>query len=142
MQPVREERSFTALVSDLTREVTDLLRNEVELAKVEIAGKVNQAENGLIAVAIGGAVLFAGLLVLLQAVIVGLQDLFNWTAPWLSPLIVGSIVAIVGVVMLQKGRKNLQAENLAPRRTADSLKRDKEFVKEKHDEITARQIRA
>jgi hypothetical protein len=39
-------------------------------------------------------------------------------------------VAIIGAVMLQKGRRNLKSGNLVPHRTAESLRRDKEFAKE------------
>jgi hypothetical protein len=68
---------------------------------------------------------------LLDAVIFGIAELLPPDlTPWLAALIVGTIVAIIGAVMLQKGRSNLKATNLAPQRTAASLRRDKEFAKE------------
>jgi drug/metabolite transporter (DMT)-like permease len=92
---------------------------------------MSQVGSGLATLIIGGFVLFAGLLKLLDAAIFGIAELLPPDlTPWLAALIVGVIVAIIGAVMLQKGRSNLQSGNLAPRRTAESLRRDKEFAKE------------
>jgi len=49
---------------------------------------------------------------------------------WLAPLIVGVIVMIVGYVLLSRGRKQLDAESLAPERTIESLQRDARLAKE------------
>ena len=49
-------------------------------------------------------------------------------APWLSALIVGVVVAMIGAVLLANARSHLKPENLAPKHTMDALKRDKEFV--------------
>ena len=50
--------------------------------------------------AIGGAVLYAGILILLAAVVLGLSTVM---APWLSALIVGGIVTGIGATMHQRG---------------------------------------
>ncbi|MDQ3196963.1 MAG: phage holin family protein, partial [Pseudomonadota bacterium] len=51
-------------------------------------------------------------------------------AAWLSPLIVGGIVAVIGLIMLMKGKSNLEAHNLLPQRTLNSLQRDKDLATE------------
>jgi Putative Actinobacterial Holin-X, holin superfamily III len=125
------DRSLGTLFADLMRETTTLVQQEVTLARTEASEKVSQLGNGLAALVIGGLVLFAGLLKLLDAVIYGLGGLMqDDLALWLPALIVGGIVAIIGVIMLQKGRRNLQPRNLAPQWTAESLQRDAELVKE------------
>lgn len=125
----KEDRSIATLFSDLTQETTTLLRKEVELAKVEISEKVSQTQSGLVSLAIGGAIAYAGLLVLLAAAVYGLADLLDGNMG-LSALIIGIVVAIIGFIMLWVGRSNLKAENLALPRTAHSLRRDAEFAKE------------
>jgi hypothetical protein len=125
------DRSFGSLFTELTQETTTLVQQEVALAKAEMSEKISQVGSGLATLIIGGFILFAGLLKLLDAAIFGIAELLPPDlTPWLAALIVGVIVAIIGAVMLQKGRSNLKSGNLAPRRTAESLRRDKEFAKE------------
>jgi hypothetical protein len=124
-------RPLAGLLSDLWRETTTLVHDEVELAKADITEKVAQAGRGVGAVATGGAVLFSGFLVLLGAAVGALwRVLPPDMAPWLAPLIVGAIVAIVGGVMLSGGLKKLKAENLKPERTLQSLRADRDLAKE------------
>jgi glycerol uptake facilitator-like aquaporin len=126
-----DDRSLGTLVADLTRESTTLVQQEMALARAEVSEKVSQIGTALASLIIGGLVLFAGLLKLLDAAIYGVGELFPPDlGPWLAALIVGAIVAIIGVVMVQKGRRNLQPHHLVPQRTVDSLQHDKEFAKE------------
>ncbi|MEW6613756.1 MAG: phage holin family protein [Pseudomonadota bacterium] len=123
----KDERSLASLFKELTGEMSLLVRKEVELAKVETTEKVTQAGAGLASLAVGGAVAFAGFLVLLAALVLGLGQVM---ALWLAALIVGVVVLGIGFMLLQKGRDNLKAQNLTPRRTVESLRRDKQFAKE------------
>jgi hypothetical protein len=124
-------RSLIGLFSDLWRETSTLVREEAELAKAEITEKVSQVETGIASLAVGGAVLFAGLLVLLQAAIGALDVVLSTeTAPWLSPLIVGAVVVIIGFVLLARGRNKLKKDAMRPSRTARSLRRDTELARE------------
>ena len=127
----KEDRSFGSLFTELTQETTTLVQQEVALAKAEMSEKISQVGSGLATLIIGGFILFAGILKLLDAVIFGIAELLPPDlTPWLAALIVGVIVAIIGAVMVQKGRSNLKSGNLVPQRTAESLRRDKEFAKE------------
>lgn len=53
-------RTLARLFSDLWRESATLIRNEAELAKAEISEKVSAVGTGIASLAVGGAVLFAG----------------------------------------------------------------------------------
>jgi drug/metabolite transporter (DMT)-like permease len=119
------------LVSELSQETTTLLQQEIALAKTEMSEKVSQVSTALVSLALGGLVLFAGLLVLLDALVYGLSELLPPDlTPWLPALLVGIVVAMIGAVLLQKGRRNLQTSSLMPQRTATSLQRDTHMVKE------------
>lgn len=123
-------RSFGSLFSSLTHDATALIQQEVRLAKAEGSEKVTQAVAGLAFIAIAAAVCLAGLIILLQAAVYGLNIwLPNDLTPWLSALIVGGIVVVIGLIMLLKGRNNLQANNLTPDKTVRSIKRDRDFVR-------------
>ena len=128
-----EARSLIGLFSDLWRETTRLIHAEAELAKAEMSQKVSEFQTGLVAMAIGGAVLFAGFIVLLLAAaavlfLVPRSDPEH--ALWLAPLIVGVTVVVAGAIGVAKGRRDLKAAKLAPERTMRSLQRDAQLVKE------------
>ena len=78
----------------------------------------------------GGLLAYAGLLVLLAAIAMALTTFLNLD-PWLSFLIVGAVVIIVGLITLQSGRSALQKTNITPEKTVDSLKENAAWVKEK-----------
>lgn len=128
----KNEKSLPNLFGDLTRETVDLVREEIALARAEMSQKVSSAQTGLTSVAIGAAILLAGLFILLQAVVNGVAMLLPPDlAPWLAPLIVGLIIAVIGYAMLKGGSSKLKPDNLMPHRTMDSLKRDKHVAQEK-----------
>jgi VIT1/CCC1 family predicted Fe2+/Mn2+ transporter len=124
-------RSLIGLFSDLWRETSTLVHEEAELAKAEISEKVSQVGSGVAELAVGGAIVFSGFLVLLAAAVAGLA-LFLPTehAAWLSPLIVGLVVMIVGFIVVSKGRKELKAGNLRPERTMQSMRQHADLAKE------------
>lgn len=125
------ERPLTLLFSDLWRETSQLLRSEVELAKAEMNEKASKLGSSVAAVAAGGAVLFAGLIVTLFAAVAGLARVLPAEhADWLAPLIVGAVVMLVGYFVLAVGRRGLRAENLAPKYTIASIRRDADMAKE------------
>jgi hypothetical protein len=127
----REGRPLAGLFSDLWRETTTLVQDELELAKADITEKAVQAGRGVSAVAVGGAILFAGMLSLLAAATGALLVVLPpGVAPWLAPLIVGAIVTIVGAIALSSGRSKLKAQNLKPERSIESLRRDTRIAKE------------
>jgi xanthine/uracil permease len=100
------------------------------LATAEISEKVSRAETGIASLAVGGAILFAGFLVLLAAAVGGLaQVLPPDYAAWLAPLIVGVVVAVIGWILLAQGRGKLKANDLKLSRTGRSLRRDTELAK-------------
>ena len=124
-----ETRSLMALFSDLWRETSTLVHDEAELAKAEISEKVSQLGSGAAAIAIGGAIIFAGFLVLLGAAVGALYLMMSTEHRiWIAPLIVGVVVVVIGFIALAVGRKELKAENLAPTRTMDSMRDNAQLV--------------
>ena len=124
----RDERSLGDLFSDLARETSTLVRQEVQLAKAELTQSATEAGRGAAMVAAGGLVAYAGLLFVLLAIVYGLIE--TGMDPWLSALIVGLVVVAIGAVLLLRGRESLKPENLAPQRTVETLKEDRAWVQE------------
>jgi hypothetical protein len=126
-----ENRSLVALFSDLFRETSTLVHQEAQLAKAELSEKVSDVGKGIAGIAIGGAIIFAGFIVLLFAASNGLALLLPPEhADWLAPLIVGLAVIVLGFIALGIGKHELSKSNLTPSRTMDSLRRDTDLVKE------------
>jgi Putative Actinobacterial Holin-X, holin superfamily III len=123
-----DDRSLKDLFGDLTHSVTTLFRKEIELARAETSEKLSQAGVAAGALAAGGVLALAALIVLLQALVIALSEL--GVAPALSALIVGGVVAIIAFALIYKGVNDLKASNLAPTRTVEALRRDAHMIKE------------
>jgi xanthine/uracil permease len=128
MAQVRDERSLGDLFSDLSRETTTLVRQEVQLAKAELTQSATEAARGIGMLVAGGAVAYAGLLFLLLAIVFGLIEA-GWDA-WLSALVVGLVVVAIGAVLVLRARESLKPANLAPQKTVETLKEDAAWAKE------------
>jgi hypothetical protein len=124
---VRQEPSLGELFSELSQEASTLIRQEVQLAKAEVTRKASQAGREAAFVAAGGFIAYAGFLALIAAAILGVAEFLPL---WLSALLIGVIVAGAGYLILQKGLNGLKEINPAPRRTIESLKEDKEWLKQ------------
>ncbi|RIX30443.1 phage holin family protein [Amnibacterium setariae] len=127
--PGPEERAATTglgeLLSGVTRDLSTLFRQEVELAKAELTESAKQAGKG--AGMFGGAAV-AGLFALLFLTItiwwaIGYAIGNAWSA-----LIITVVYAIVAAILFARGRAKLKTVRGAPR-TVDSLKKIPETVK-------------
>jgi hypothetical protein len=128
----KTDKSLGTLFSDLTRDMVDLVRQEIALARAEMTSKMAGIQAALISVAIGAAILLAGLFILLLAVVRGLEMVLPPdVAPWLSPLIVGLVIVGAGFVLLKGGTAKLSVDKLVPHKTIESLKQDKAVAQEK-----------
>ena len=124
----RDERSLGDLFSELSRETTTLVRQEVQLAKAELTQSATAAARGLGMLGAGGAVAYAGLLFVLLAIVFGLIEA-GWDA-WLAALVVGLVVVALGAILVWRAREALKPANLAPQKTVETLKEDAAWAKE------------
>jgi hypothetical protein len=131
---LREEaRSMTGLIGDVVRDVSDLVRQEIALAKAEASEKLTKMQVALAAIAIGGAVAFAGFIKLLDAAVFALGNVMGEMVtrfPALPALIVGGVVVIIGIIMIKMGADRFTASSLRLSRTMQSVHRDQAVVKE------------
>jgi len=127
MHQSKEDRSLGELFGELTRDISALARQEIQLAKVEMSQKASEAGKNVGFLAVGGAIAYAGFLAILAAIVIALAAVMPW---WLSALIVGLVVAGVGAFLIQRGRQNLTNMDPTPRQTVETLKEDREWAKE------------
>lgn len=118
--------SVGELIGNISNDLSQLFRQEVELAKVEL--KQEAAKAGQAAGMLGGAA-FAGYLavVLLSfALVFGLANVMD--AGW-AALIVAIIWGVIGAVLYSIGRKRIKQVDPVPRRTVDTIKEDAQWLK-------------
>lgn len=127
MEQQRDERSLGELFSELARNTSTLVRQEVELAKTELTQKAAQVGRDAGMIGVGGVVANAGLLAIVAALILVLGQVISL---WLAALIVGVIVAGIGYAMIQGGLSALKRANLKPQETITTLKENVEWVKD------------
>jgi hypothetical protein len=121
--------SLGDLLGEVTRDISTLMRQEVELAKAEIKESATSAGKG--AGLLGGAA-YAGMMTVLFLSIAlwwGLGHLIDngWSA-----VVVAALWAIVGLVLYTRGRKSLKTVKGAPQ-TVDSLKKIPETLKKNEE---------
>jgi len=123
------EPSLGTLVMGLTDDLTTLVHKEVDLAKAELQENLQEGAKAGGAVAAGGMVAYAGLLLILAAIAIALGDW--WNNYWLGAAVVGLITGIIGWVMLNGGLNQLKQVSLVPHKTISSLESDAKMAKEK-----------
>lgn len=116
-----EDRSVGELFADLTRDITTLVKQEVDLAKTEMSQKASKAGKNAASVAVGALVAYIGVLALVAALIL----LLGHTTPlpmWASALIVSLVMLTAGGFLVKKGIDAFKTEDLVPHETIESLK--------------------
>jgi|AGTN01.1.fsa_nt_gi Protein of unknown function (DUF1469). len=127
MPDILPDRPLASLLTELTRETATLFRNEIRLAKTELADKARQAGRGATEIAVGGVLLLVALHALAAAAILGLALVVE---PWLAAVIVAVAVAVAGGLILARGLVNVRSDRLAPTRTMESLRDNTRWAKE------------
>jgi Co/Zn/Cd efflux system component len=122
-----EERPLSELFSDLVTETSNLVRNEVALARVELTEKASKIGRNVGSLVIGGAVAYAGVLAIGAAVIMLLSRVMP---DWLAALVVGLIVVCVAWLMISKAITELRKVELKPEETVESVKEDAQWIKD------------
>jgi predicted phage tail protein len=123
----RNKRSLFALIADLPRLLTDLVKDEIEHLKQEMARKLKHAGIGAALFAAAGLFAFFLMAVLIAAAILGLAVVLPG---WVAALIVaGLLLVIVGVLVAGGVAQVKRGAPLAPTETSASVKRDVNAIK-------------
>jgi len=124
-EPKRPDRSLGELFKEMTSELGDLFRQEVQLAKVEARGEVKRSASAAAAIAVGAV---AALLFLTLASFALAELLDQAMNRALAFAIVAVLWGIAAAVLISMGRKKLGEMQGLPE-TKRSLEEDKEWAK-------------
>jgi len=119
-------QSLGSLVSQLSSDLSKLMQQELQLAKVELREEAAKAGKG--AGMLGGAG-FAGWMAALFLSLTAMWALDKAMDLTWAALIVTIIWGVLGAVLFSMGRKALREVNPKPEQTIDSLKEDAQWVK-------------
>jgi uncharacterized membrane protein YqjE len=121
------DRPIGELLNQLSQETATLVRQELDLAKAEMAQKGKQAGLGAGMFGAAGVATLLGLGALTATVIAALD---TGMSLWLAALIVTLIwLAVAGVLALSGKSKVQQATPPVPEQTQQSVKEDVEWAK-------------
>ena len=117
----KEDRSLGELLGQLSQDTITLVRQELTLAKTEMSQKLANVTKNIGMLAAGGALAYAGVLMLVASVALLLTEVFHLPG-WVSALLVGAVVTGIGGAMVMKGINAMRSTDLTPHQTLDSLK--------------------
>ena len=133
----QEARSLAELVSSLASDISGLFRKEIDLAKTEASAKISNAATGLETFAVGLVLAVGATGVLLAAIVNGLgallvsQGFTEANADAIASIAVALVVGIAAWITISRGIAIVRNTHPTLPRTANSLRRDAEVVKER-----------
>jgi uncharacterized membrane protein YqjE len=121
------DRSMGELLKQLSQETTQLVHQELELAKAELQQKGKQAGAGAGMFGGAGALGLAALGALTACFILALNAIMP---AWLAALLVAVVYGIIAYVLVKQGQAKLKAASPpVPEQTIETVKEDVEWAK-------------
>lgn len=128
VDPRSSDASLGDLVKIMSADLSRLVRDEMQLAQVELTAKAKTAGVGIGAFGGAGLLAFYGVAVLIAAAVLGLASVLP---AWLAALIVGIVILVIAGIAALIGKKKVsEAGPAVPERTVASVKEDVAEIKE------------
>lgn len=129
MPELQQEASVGELFGRLAQDLGLLIRQEAQLAKLDIQVQLSQLGRSVLSLAAGGLLVWLAALAVTATVILVLIDVAGLD-PWVASLGVGLVLAALGSVLLRRGLDRLKQIDPTPRRAIESVKDDIQWAKE------------
>jgi uncharacterized membrane protein YqjE len=122
-----EDRSLSEVLQDVMRNVQEIVRSEVRLAKTEIREEAVKAKSATLLLGAGAVTAIFAILFLLLMIAHALALVMP---SWAAALIVGAALAVVASVMLTAGIQRFKQIHPTPARTVETIKENVEWAKQ------------
>src|SRR6266480_2932147 len=140
MQTSESRTSIFGLIGDLKDETKTFIKEEVQLAKAEISENISRMGRNAVALAVGGFVAYAGLIVFLGGL--GLLLGFAFEKLGLQPAlaafiglaIIGLMAAGIGYAFIAESIKSFSHSSMKPEKAIETLK-DLKGSEPEHEEF-------
>lgn len=132
MTQTNAPKSAGEMLADVLGNVGNLVRNEIDLARTELAGDFRSAGMAVGAILIAALLGLTGLNVLTASLIAVLVS-FDIPPHW-ATLIVGVAFILAAVIIAATALKSLKLIGFVPTRAARNLKRDAAAIKDAYND--------
>lgn len=126
-QPIEPEQSLGELLGRVSRDFSELVSTQVELAKVELQEEIAAAGRGAGILTGGAFCAYLAVVLLSFAAAWGLSEI---VPEGVAFLIVGAIYAVAAAVLLPKGKDKLSRVRPVPEKTAETVREDVRWARE------------
>lgn len=123
-----EPASIGALINQLADDSRELVRQEINLAKLEMKESAGHIASNIARAAIWGGVAAVGGLALTAFLVIVIGNALGG-AYWAGALIVGVVFLLVGGLLARSAMKKIARTGLKPDETIRSLKEDRRWLK-------------
>ena len=122
-----EDRSLSDVLEDVIRNVQEIVRSEVRLAKTEIREEAGKAKSATLLLGAGAVTAIFAILFLLLMIVHALALVMPSRA---AALVVGTALAVVASVMLPAGVRRFKQIPPTRERMVGTIKENVEWVKQ------------
>jgi hypothetical protein len=123
---VNQERALSDVLQDILRNLQDIVRSEVRLAKVEIRDDARQAAASAVWIAAGTIGALSAWAFLLWTITFALSTRMSM---WAATLLVALVLACAASVLVVGGIRRMKRINPIPERTIASIKENVEWIR-------------
>lgn len=127
MDVPRMDRSLGELFSDLSQQTSELIRQEMRLAKAELSEKLSDVGKNAAMIAAAAVFGLAAMMALTAGIVLVLVEL--GVVPWLAAVITAVVMGIAAFLLAQSGIAALRKKSIAPVETMHSIKETTQWLK-------------
>ena len=121
-----------SLITGIIKDLQDLMRAEVQLAKTELREDASAAGKALAYIAAGAFIGLVGFIFLIQAIVWILDEFMN---DWIAAGIVALALLVIAAILAMSGKNKLSAASLRPEQTIETLKEDQAWAKQQINSV-------
>ena len=123
------ERSISDVLQDIIRNVQEIVRSEVRLAKHEIRDEAAKAGSAGKLIGAGAVAAFYAAFFILFAIFWALSGVMS---TWAAALLVAATLAIIAAITMKAGIARFKLIHPAPERTIETMKENVEWARQQN----------
>jgi hypothetical protein len=136
MPVATDRRGIGELVRDVAEDSAALARKEIHLLRVELSEIVRGIGKGAAMMIAAAALGIVGIQIFVFGLVLLLGGEILRGRYWLAAFLTTAVFAVLAVVLVKRGMAALTPRNMLPDQSMESLKEDKEWLKQQTRSVT------